>query len=199
MLASINPLVERGRSSRYWISATAYVVGSVLGGLVIGLVAGAVGAATRGIIAFGPGARLVLVGVAGAIACAMELSRRRVPSIRRQVDERWLDDYRGWVYGLGFGFQLGLGFVTIVTTASLYAVFAAAVLAQSVVVGVVVGLVFGIARAMPLLTMARVRRPEQLRARLRGFTDAAPRARTLTVVASAGLAVVALGALGVGA
>jgi hypothetical protein len=31
------------------------------------------------------------------------------PSWQRQVDERWLTTYRGWVYGAGFGFQLGAG------------------------------------------------------------------------------------------
>ena len=37
---------------------------------------------------------------------------------RRQVNEDWMARYRGWAYGAGFGLQLGLGVVTIVTTAS---------------------------------------------------------------------------------
>ena len=42
------------------------------------------------------------------------------PGPRRQVNERWLDEYRGWVYGLGFGAQLGLGVTTVITSAATY-------------------------------------------------------------------------------
>ena len=31
----------------------------------------------------------------------------RLPSHTRQVNEAWLDEYRGWVYGGGFGWQIG--------------------------------------------------------------------------------------------
>ena len=48
---------------------------------------------------------------------AVDLSNRTVPGPRRQVDERWLDRYRGWVYGVGYGSQLGLGIVTVVIVA----------------------------------------------------------------------------------
>ena len=33
------------------------------------------------------------------------------------VHEQWLTRYRGWVYGVGFGAQLGFGLVTIITSA----------------------------------------------------------------------------------
>ena len=45
MLASIHPLGERARHNRFWITATAYIAGSVAGGAVAGGIAGAVGAA----------------------------------------------------------------------------------------------------------------------------------------------------------
>ncbi len=36
MLGSITPLGERSRGSRWWLTVTAYVVGSALAGLVTG-------------------------------------------------------------------------------------------------------------------------------------------------------------------
>ena len=42
------------------------------------------------------------------------------PIHRRQVNERWLDQYRSWVYGSGFGWQIGNGLSTYITTAAVY-------------------------------------------------------------------------------
>ena len=53
---------------------------------------------------------------------------RAVPGPRRQVDERWLDEYRGWVYGAGYGAQLGLGVTTVVSSAATYVALLAAFL-----------------------------------------------------------------------
>ena len=50
----------------------------------------------------------------------------RVPGPRRQVDENWLATYRGWVYGAGFGAQLGVAFATIVTASATWIAFACA-------------------------------------------------------------------------
>ena len=55
-----------------------------------------------------------------AAAVLLELLPGRMPGPRRQVNERWLDEYRGWVYGLGFGAQLGLGVSTVVSSAATY-------------------------------------------------------------------------------
>ena len=62
-------------------------------------------------------------------------ARLRVPGPRRQVNERWLDEYRGWVYGLGFGAQLGLGVTTIVTSAATYVALFAALLSGTPAAG----------------------------------------------------------------
>ena len=76
-------------------------------------------------------------------AALLDASGRRLPGVRRQVDDDWLRRYRGWVYGAGFGFQLGIGVVTIVTTAAVYATFALAALTGAVATGSPVGPVSG--------------------------------------------------------
>ena len=43
-----------------------------------------------------------------------------LPPTRRQVNERWLDQFRLWVYGAGFGWQIGTGLATYVKTAAVY-------------------------------------------------------------------------------
>ena len=65
------------------------------------------------------------------IALAVDLRPGAAPGPRRQVNERWLDEYRGWVYGAGFGAQLGIGVTTVVTSAATYAALLAALLAGS--------------------------------------------------------------------
>ena len=133
MLASITPFGERARNNRFAVTATAFVVASALGGLVTGALFGLAGAALFAVVPVGDTARLVVaLGVVVAAALVdLGIGGVRLPTTKRQVDERWLTQYRGWVYGVGFGFQLGLGLVTVVTSAAIYAAFEVAVLTGS--------------------------------------------------------------------
>lgn len=198
MLSSITPLGERGRNNRWWLTTAAYAIGSVLGGASIGGLCGAVGwlaAAPFGgagsLPAAVPLAVLAAVGVLGALA-DLGAGRLRVPSIQRQVNENWIGTYRGWVYGIGFGYQLGLGVATIVTSAITWVALTAAVLTGSVLGGVIVGGTFGLARAAPLLLAARVRHPGALRALHRRNQRFAPTARGLAIGAQVAVVGVAL-------
>jgi hypothetical protein len=162
MLGSITPLGERGRGSTWWVTVTAYVVGSTLGATALGAALGAIGAGVvPGLTA---GDRLALLGSIVALGLALDAEPfgLRLPSIHRQVDEAWRTRYRGWVWGLGFGVQLGLGVVTIVTTSTVYATWAAAILSGGAFAGAAIGAAFGLARALPVFGVARVHRPEQL-------------------------------------
>ncbi len=71
--------------------------------------------------------------------------------------------YRGPIFGAGFGFQLGLGVVTIVTTSAIYLTLAGELLSGSASTGALIGGVFGLARAMPILAVLPVRSPVALR------------------------------------
>ena len=197
MLSSIHPLGERARKTSWGVTVTAYLVGSTLGGALLGGVLGSVGWVLHQ--ALGMPATLVLVLVAGVsvLGAALDLGLGGLapPTIRRQVDEDWLNRYRGWVYGLGFGFQLGLGVVTVVTTATVYVTFALALvagLAGSARAGLVIGAVFGLARAAPILLVARVRAPDHLRRWHRRLQALAPVSHWVTVAGQWTLAAAAV-------
>ncbi len=183
MLSSINPLGERARRQGFWVTVSWYVLGSLMGGIALGSISGLVGS----VLPTGTWRAVAAVAVC-LIGAGLDLAGRRPPSVHRQVDENWLSKYRGWVYGWAFGFQLGLGVVTIVTTASVYTTIALAILSGSVVLGAVVGGVFGLARAMAIFLVARAHDPDTLRRVMRRLQDRLAAARTLVIGAQAAAA-----------
>jgi hypothetical protein len=162
MLGSITPLGERGRGSRWRLTVTAYLVGSTLGGVAFGGGLGLIGSSFAGRTPVA--ARLAVLAVAVLAGLLVDLGPfgLRLPTVRRQVDEGWRAGYRGWVWGFGFGIQLGAGVVTVVTTSTVYAAWLAAGLSGGAVAGAVIGATFGLVRAAPVLSVAGVRRPDQL-------------------------------------
>jgi len=68
------------------------------------------------------------------------------------------------VDGFGFGAQLGLGFITLVACAAIYATFAIELLSGSAWAGAAIGAVFGATKAMTLLPTRFARDPESLMA-----------------------------------
>src|ERR1700736_2781815 len=153
MLASINPLGERARRTRWGRTAVWYTLGSIAGGLAIGAASGGIGVVLRDLAS----PTQEVVGLVALVACVAGLVADlgvggvRLPSWRRQVNEDWLAHYRGWVYGTGFGFQLGAAVATTVTTAAVYVMLVLAVLSGSVAHGLLIGATFGAVRALPLL------------------------------------------------
>jgi hypothetical protein len=189
MLASITPLGERGRGASWRRTVTAYVVASTIGGAAMGALLGLVG----DLLSIGHTAWPVAVGGAVAlVAAALDLAGR-LPTLRRQVDETWMNSYRDWVYGAGFGLQLGLGAMTIVTSASLYLVWVAELLTGNAAVGALVGAAFGLSRALPLVGTRRIMTADVLRSAQRRWHERLRLARgaTITIEAAAGLAMLA--------
>ena len=179
MLTSITPLGERSRGNRWAVTMTAYALGCVLGGATTGVVLGALG----GLLP--PLPALLLAGVACLLAALADAWPRRLPGGRRQVDEDWLGRYRGWVYGVGFGYQLGLGVVTVVTSAATFALLALALLTQSAAAGLLLGAVFGGARVVPALLLRRVEQPADVRTVARSLERHAVLAHRCTAAALA--------------
>ena len=164
MLTSITPLGERGRGARWKVTVAAFTIGAVVGGAAVGAALGWLGERLWTWVSLGATPRLGLAAalvVAGGLWDA-GLLHARLPSVRRQVNEDWMHRYRGWVYGVSYGAQLGAGIATIVTTAAVYTAFAACMLAGDTTVGLAIGATFGAVRAIPLLTVRRVSSPHGL-------------------------------------
>jgi hypothetical protein len=197
MLASIHPLGERVRRNRWWLTAAAHVLASAGGGALAGAALGglarlALGPLLRGTPGGAPGAigvRWALVIAICGLAAAVDGTGRRPPwPVHRQVDDGWMARYRGWVYGAGFGFQLGLGVVTIVTTAAVPAAWLLALLTASPVAGAAVGLAFGLSRGLPVLANAGVNTPGRLWSFQRRFQAVEVAAHRATVASLGALA-----------
>jgi hypothetical protein len=190
MLASITPLGERGRQSHWTVTIAAFALGAATAATVAGALLGALGMLLPA--GFTGHARTVVVALALIAAFALDLSATTVPGPRRQVDERWLDRYRGWVYGLGFGSQLGLAIVTVVTSAATYVVLLCALASGHPVTGAAIMGLYGALRGLTPLLAAGVRTPQHLtvlNARLRGADAATARAgaAVLAVAGTVGL------------
>ena len=190
MLGSITPLGERGRGSRWGITVSAYIIGSAAGGAALGWALGWAGS----LLDLPADLRLAILGVAiaAAIAFDLHLGGLRLPSTHRQVDETWRASYRGWVWGLTFGAQLAVGVITVVTTAMVYVTWLAALLTGSAAAGALVGLAFGLARGLPIVSVARVRTSGQLLGVDRTLQRLAAPARRVSVAAGASIAGLAL-------
>ncbi len=184
MLTSISPLGERTRGNRWWLTVWWLSLGAVLGGAAIGAALGALGQAVA--VSLGDVARLVLLAGACALAAAWDMSSRRLPG-RRQVNEDWLVAYRSWVYGTGFGLQLGAAVATVVNTALVPLFLLAALLAGETTAGLVIGSVFGAARGASMALSSRVRTADDLRQLHHRLDLHADRARRLGAGVAAAL------------
>jgi len=187
MLASITPLGERGRRSNWRVTVSAFLLAATAAGAAAGALLGALGA-----VALPAHPRLAVLLVAIAVAVVLDGLPRSVPGPRRQVDERWLDEYRGWVYGAGYGAQLGLGVTTVVSSAATYVALLAAFLTASAPAGAVILGCYGALRGLTPLAAAGVRSERQLLAFHRGLARWRTRARWGGMLAQAGVLVVAL-------
>lgn len=167
MLASIHPLGERARGQRFSVTVVALTVGSIGGAAIFGALLGGLGSLLGNVGTVTT--RAAVVVVAATIAAWVDGRARSVPSLHRQVNEDWLTQYRGWVYGLGFGAQLGVGVLTIVTTAAVYLTWIAAAMTASPRGGMLVGASFGLARSGPMFASAALVTPSAIAARVSRF------------------------------
>jgi hypothetical protein len=175
MLATVTPLAERARGHRYRSTATWFVAGGTVGGATLGLFMAAL---ALGVRAVAP-STVVLAAIAGAGALVAAASDARfggfhLPFHSRQVNERWLDQFRPWVYGAGFGWQIGAGLVTYIKTAALYLMIVLAALTASPATALAIGALFGLVRGLAVLLGRGITSTAALAAFHRRFTAAGP-------------------------
>ena len=192
MLTSISPLGERARGNRWSVTVTWLVAGTLVGGAALGAVLGVVGWALPGTL--DEASRLSALALAGLVAAVWDLKVRRFP-VHRQVNEDWLSAFRPWVYGSGYGLQLGAGIVTAVNTALVPMFMLATLLTRDPVSGMLVGAAFGAARGLTVTLNRRVRNAADLARLHHRLDNLAPRARLLGALAAVLLAAAAAVAL----
>jgi hypothetical protein len=117
----------------------------------------------------------------------------RLPRHGRQVDRLWLDHYRSWVYGTGFGWQIGVGLATYIVTTAVYLTVLIAVLTGSPVQALTIGLVFGGVRGLAIFLGAGATTLDQLRALHRRLARFEPSSRALMFTIQVAVAVAAIG------
>jgi|GEM_PF-223734 hypothetical protein len=197
MLSTITPIGERAKGHRYAGTVAWFVLGATVGGLLFGTLAAGL-AAVVGAAHLSDSVRLgvALAAVVVAVVSDRGLAGVRVPVHMRQVNERWLDAYRPWAYGAGFGVQIGCGLATYITTAAVYLTVVLAALTGDPLAAVAVGAVFGVARGMAVTLTARINSPSVLLAfhqRFEALRPWADRAVAGTCLVVAGVLGVALG------
>jgi hypothetical protein len=197
MLSAMNPLSERGRGRSFRVSASWFVVGAALGGLTLGigggllaLAVGAVGISTGTVLTVAVAAALV------AVASDARLLGFRLPHHTRQVNEDWLDWYRAWVYGIGFGWQIGVGFATYIMTAALYLMVVLAALTGAPWVAVACGALFGLVRGLAVLLARPLTSPAAIVALHRRLNEWEAPVRVLVIVVEVATAAAAAAVLG---
>ncbi len=192
MLASLTPFAEAARGNRWKVTAISFSVGAVVAGTCGGLLWSGLGS----LLPAGQW-RTVAAAVVLAIALVIDATplRRRLPLTKRQVNEDWMVTYRGWVYGVGFGAQLGLGFITLVACAAIYATFAIELLSGSLLAGAVIGATFGATKAASLLPAGRARDHGSIMVLHRRLLRLEPLSVGAVVAAEIGVAIVVAGAL----
>ena len=178
MLSTVTPVAERARGHRFWVTASWFVIGATLGGATLGF-----GAALLALIPMSSGAATALAGVVVAIALASDLGLFgfRLPGHTRQVNEDWLADFRPWVYGLGFGWQIGVGLATYIMTAAVYAMFVLAALTGEPLVAFALMTLFGFVRGLAVFLGARLTDPARVFAFHRRFDAIGAYARWLVL------------------
>lgn len=163
MLSTLIPLSETARGRRWGWTASWYVSGALVGGAALG----SLGAASAAVVAIAdpaPVAIWVTVAVAALVGFALDLGLvAPIPHHRRQVDEAWLDQFRSWVYGFGFGAQIGAGLATYIMTSSVYLTILLGALSGRPAVAFGIGVLFGAARGAAVLFGARLTTPERVR------------------------------------
>jgi len=198
MLSTITPIGERGRNNRWAASAAWFIVGAVLGGATLGagaalLAVGLHALELSGDVRVGTFALLGIV----TVASDLQLAGFRLPAHRRQVNETWLDQYRSWVYGGGFGWQIGVGLATYVTTAAVYLTIAGAALTASPAAAFALGTGFGLVRGLAVLLGRPLTTPQRMMALHRRLDELLPAAqRAIVFVQALVVAIAAFAAWG---
>jgi hypothetical protein len=195
MLSQLTPVGEASRGYRYRTTAIWFVTGAVVGGAMLG---GVMAALAVAVSALDVSSAVLLVIAAGLAVLAAAVDGGvlgfQPPFFHRQVNEYWLGRYRAWVYGSGFGWQIGAGVTTYIMTAAVFLTIALGALSAGPLAALLIGITFGLARGLAVLLTARLRTTAELFTLHRRFDALAEPVRRAVIVVQLVVAVVAIGA-----
>jgi hypothetical protein len=194
MLSTITPITEQARGRRYWATVPWYVLGAVAGGATLGLLAAVLALPVRA-LDLSTSAALAIVAVLAIVSILSDLrvGRFQLPRHGRQVDRLWLDHYRSWVYGTGFGWQIGVGLATYIVTSAVYLAVAIAALTGSPAEAFLIGVIFGTVRGLAIFLGVGATTLEALRSLHRRIHRLEPASRVAMFTVQAAVAVIAIG------
>ena len=195
MLSTVTPLAEAGRGRRWSVTARWFVAGAVLGGLTLGAVMAGL-AAVVGALGVSASTALGIASVTALVCAASDLDPfgLHLPFHGRQVNERWLDQYRAWVYGGGFGWQIGCGLATYITTAGMYLTILLTALTGNPLAALAIGAGFGLVRGLAIYAGRSITTTDRLLAAHRRFGALRRPVRLVTIGVMLAVGVVAAGA-----
>jgi MFS family permease len=157
MLSTMTPMAERLRGHRFATTAMWFIGGAIMGGASLGAIC-ALGAWIFSLLNLTVVVQFAIVGGA-ALFCLLadgRLGAFRVPPIRRQVNEVWVERYRPAVYAAGFGWQLGAALTTYVMTAANYLLLVITITSGSPLFAFATWCTFGTLRGLILLVNTAV-------------------------------------------
>lgn len=186
--AQLHPMGEAGRGNRWGLTIGFFAIGSALAGGVLGALSAALGS----LVFLGGAGPIWSTAFIAVVAGLLDLSALRPPTPRRQVNENWINRYRGWVYGAAFGVQLGLGFAVFVMSWGYYAMLVSALISTSPMVGATIGIVFGLGRGLLLYLSRNIDTPAKLVAFHRAMADRRQMTFRLTGATTAAVGLLAL-------
>jgi len=194
MLSTITPVTEQARGRRYAATVPWYLLGALAGGATLGGVAALV-SIPLGALDIPAMTVFAIIGLFAIVSNFSDLGVKgfRLPRHGRQVDRRWLDHYRSWVYGTGFGWQIGVGLATYIVTTAVYLTLLIAILTGSPIQALTIGLLFGGVRGLAIFLGAGAHTVEKLHALHRGLTRFEPASRAVMFTIQAVVAFAAIG------
>ena len=193
MLSTITPITEQARGRKYWATVPWYVLGAVAGGATLGLLAAVLALPVRALdLSTSAGLAVVAVLAVVSILSDLRVGGFQLPRHGRQVDRLWLDHYRSWVYGTGFGWQIGVGLATYIVTSAVYLAVAIAALTGSPTEAFVIGVIFGTVRGLAIFLGVGATTLEALRSLHRRIHTLEPASRVAMFTTQAAVVVIAL-------
>jgi hypothetical protein len=132
-----------------------------------------------------PTTSAAVIAIAAAVTTAADLGFVQTPRIPRQVDESWFVQFRPWVYGTGYGWQIGVGLATYVMTNAVYLMLIVGAMTADPRIAIGIGALFGALRGLTLMVGSRLVDPERIRSLHRRLDELEPISRGAAVGAQA--------------